>query len=90
MTAYNGWANWETWNVKVWLDNDSGGYPPFDSAPTADGVREYVDSTYGAEYMESVGATVTGPLADAWGMYMQTVDWTEISDAYTTELAEEE
>jgi hypothetical protein len=23
-TTYNGWKNYETWNVKLWLDNDQG------------------------------------------------------------------
>jgi GTP1/Obg family GTP-binding protein len=22
MTKYNGWSNYETWNFKLWLDND--------------------------------------------------------------------
>ena len=22
--TYNGWTNYETWNVKLWLDNDQG------------------------------------------------------------------
>ena len=26
MTDYNGWSNYETWNVKLWLDNDEGIY----------------------------------------------------------------
>lgn len=24
--SYNGWKNWETWNVALWLDNDEGLY----------------------------------------------------------------
>lgn len=24
--AYNGWSNYETWNVKLWIDNEEGSY----------------------------------------------------------------
>ena len=24
--TYNGWTNYETWNVKLWMDNDQGSY----------------------------------------------------------------
>ena len=26
MSSYSGWTNYETWLVKVWLDNDQGSY----------------------------------------------------------------
>ena len=25
-TTYNGWTNYETWNVKLWIDNEEGDY----------------------------------------------------------------
>ena len=27
-TKYNGWTNWETWNFKLWLDNDFTSWMP--------------------------------------------------------------
>lgn len=39
-TTYNGWANYETWNVALWLGNDAGLY---DLARRCDGYRDFVD-----------------------------------------------
>tara|TARA_R100001463_G_C3467321_1_gene215536 strand:- start:259 stop:507 length:249 start_codon:yes stop_codon:yes gene_type:complete len=25
-STYNGWTNWETWNIALWLDNDYSNY----------------------------------------------------------------
>jgi len=25
-TTYNGWSNYPTWNIKLWMDNDQGSY----------------------------------------------------------------
>jgi len=27
--TYNGWTNWETWNFKLWMDNDYNSYLHF-------------------------------------------------------------
>ena len=24
--SYNGWTNWETWNMHLWMSNDEGSY----------------------------------------------------------------
>ncbi len=38
MTDYNGWTNYETWNVALWIQNDEGLYE-CGSTETPDGVK---------------------------------------------------
>jgi len=42
--TYNGWRNWETWNVALWLQNDEGWYRlACDHMRRYTGTRPYLD-----------------------------------------------
>ena len=41
--TYNGWANYETWNVALWIQNDEGLY---NLARTLSDYKELVDVLY--------------------------------------------
>ena len=43
-TTYNGWENYETWNVALWIGNDEGLY---DIARRCDDYQDFVDSIEG-------------------------------------------
>ena len=55
--AYNGWTNYETWNVKLWMDND--GYEYY-----AERAQEIYDASRAdSDFTRSERATLT--LADS-------------------------
>ncbi len=53
---YNGWANWETWNVALWIGNDEGLYSI---------ARESKDYATFRETMRELNSTET-PDGAAW------------------------
>ena len=82
MTTYNGWTNYETWNVKLWLDNDEGTYDEVramarrsrSAYDLGQELREFV-----LDGMPDLGASM---YADILGAALRDVNWQEIAEAY--------
>lgn len=100
--GYNGWSNYETWNVALLIDNDEWSN---DQARAA--AREAIDDAEGeladargplADTLESMfgqsaedpwgECTVSGPSADMLGRAWGMVDWREIAEHYMPDAIE--
>ena len=94
--TYNGWKNYPTWAVNLWLSNDEGLYDhatavvrdAFDNAEedrgrldAADHLRYWVRE----DLAPDLGASFA---ADLLGYALDLVDWFEIADAFA-EIVEE-
>lgn len=89
--AYNGWTNWETWNLALWIgegliDEDTlRETVERDPEPYAVGqsVRELVE--------EFISETMTDPwsglVGDMIGGYLSGVDWLELGEHYAVDYA---
>ena len=55
---YNGWSDWTTWNVALWINNDEGFYS------IAKECKDYIDFLY--EMQAMIGSFATPDGAD-WG-----------------------
>ena len=92
-TKYNGWTNYETWLVNLWLDNDGASEylrercaetyefsQDFDESDFADVIRDYVAEAY--------EIPTSGMLADIVNAALSSVDWREIASHYRDDLPE--
>jgi hypothetical protein len=88
--TYNGWTNYETWNWKLWMDDDEGSYDHWGKV-----TREVVEGADGdtptydlskrlkedCENMKDLmGIDVTGPFADILGAGLSRINWYEIAE----------
>lgn len=91
---YNGWANYETWLMALWLGNDQWLDEEINRIVSDSQEEEaYYIGKYINEYvdeMEEVTATNErgGFVADLLGAAMQEIDWTEIAQARLDDMSE--
>ncbi len=86
--SYEGWANYETWNVNLWISNEEGTYHEavrlagarMDDSPYALG--ESFKSWVTDELLPDLGASMASDLLSA---AMSEVDWTEIAEHWITD-----
>jgi hypothetical protein len=91
-SGYNGWTNYETWAVKLWLDNDQGSQEmafemareaqrsKYPRAMLADALKEIHE-----ENAPEIGNNV---YSDLLGSALGSVDWYEIAKAFLEDVAE--
>lgn len=96
MGKYEGWNNWETWNVALWLSNDQGLYEATmetvaETSPsvsqTANAIEGLFES-YFLEPLEDIPACQTGPIADMINASVREVDWREIAEHWIQDYTE--
>ena len=97
--GYNGWKNYETWAVALWIDNEEWSYnetrsqaqvfteDPEDerNGRTVEGVYADWLKEYVEETMPDLGASLWSDLLNA---AFGEVDWYEIAENYLSEIEE--
>jgi len=101
MNKYNGWSNYETWNFKLWLDNDEGVHnyimdkikkissQKFDNkiSQIADFLKSYIEDNMPNLNVSSKGQSLFGSIADKNGFYQDILNMA-LKDINTYEIAE--
>jgi len=103
MTKYNGWTNYETWNFKLWLDNDQdlhnyiiGEIKKIKTAPdngqdvtyeTSNFLRSYIEDNVPNLNVSTRSQSVHGSISDKNGFYGDILN-AALRDINTYEIAE--
>lgn len=86
---YNGYTNYETWAVALWIDNEEGSYNYWrERTQEAESIHELEDMLKD-EHEENM-PEVTGIYSDLLQAALDSVNWYEIAENYWKEYREEE
>lgn len=73
--SYDGWSNYETWLVNLWLSNDQDLDRRYQQCQSADAIKDLVDDlVYSGDY----GPEPAGFIADLIGSALSDVNWREL------------
>lgn len=95
--GYNGWSNYETWVINLWLTNDSEGCDRLQSMArdclthlgnTSDAIWELAKRIEEDHDECNPAGTIDGPFADLLNHALGMVDWREIAAAAIEEEAQ--
>ena len=80
MNSYNGWPNYETWAVALWLDNDEYTYNSVrEWADDADGPSGLAETLKGFIEEANPLAGSASVFTDLMGSALDSVNWLEIA-----------
>ena len=80
MSNYNGWTNWETWNLNNWINNDE------DSYKFWRGQAEEMDAQTLADALQQAHDEPLDDMANGWhrdviGQALSRVNWLEVAES---------
>lgn len=85
MSTYNGWKNYETWAVNLWLSNDEASYQMVED------IIDEAKSPYDAAQALEIRIEDDSPLAGSASLYtdllsaaLSEVDWLGIIESFTS------
>ena len=92
MSGYNGWANYQTWNVALWLQNDRARYDmmryimattdePLDDYDAWHTTQRIFSAVFGENSLDETVTPDDVPVSD------MDIDWDEIKEIYNAEVS---
>jgi hypothetical protein len=87
--GYNGWKNYPTWVVNLWLGNDQGTYSEC-SYMAREALRDAPHDSFKEYVTDLIDDESAGLGNDLIGYALGEVDWNEIADSWLESAKEEE